>query len=577
MITFKRIRYKNFIAVGNQFIEIDLDTNNITLCHGINGSGKSQIIDAICYVLFNKAYRNINLPQLINNVNKKQLLVELEFSISDREYMIRRGMKPTIFEIYQDGSLINQSSANKDYQEMLEKNILGMNEKTFRQIVVLGSANFIPFMQLSPAARREIIEDLLDIQVFSIMNNLLKERISKNKDEVNNIINKIELQETKIKLNKKHIEEIRQNNEELIKSKQTKINELKDKEKHVLSDIDEILLENEKLNKKIEKSVKRKLDEILGIKLELEKKQKPLAKEKSFYENTHICPTCDQQITENFIKDKLLVIETKQRKLKDKLAKLEPIISEYQDSYKQEEAIKSSIQKNNNRYTELIFEVDSIKKIINANKKDIEELQARNNSKDNPTIEEQLISERETLAVYFEDKKKLLEERETYSIASSLLKDGGIKSVIIKQYIPLINKTINNYLKILDFHDVFVLDETFKESIMTPGKENRNYNSFSEGEKMRIDLSILFAWRAIAKARNSAATNLLILDEIFDSALDYDGMDGFAEMLKTLTTNTNTFIITPKPDYLIDKVDNVIEFKKIKNFTKMVSNSEQVA
>lgn len=573
MIKFKIVRFKNLLSTGNTFTEIELNNKKTTIVSGNNGAGKSTFLDALCYCLYNNAYRKINKPQLVNNITRRNLLVEVEFDIGSREYLIRRGQKPNIFEIYQDGNLLNQVSDNRDYQGMLEQNILNMNEKSFRQIVVLGSAEFVPFMKLTAQARREIIEDLLDIQVFSVMNTLLKSRINKNKDDMTDIQYKIELQNTKIQMHKKHQEELKQNYDSLISSKISSIDDYQKQRTSIISEIELFKEANDvlQLQSQTKKSYKEKYKEAVNIRQTLSNKIKKLIKEAEFYESHVSCPTCQQEITKDFIENKLLSIREKQSTIETKLSELDSIISKLEIKNREEEAIKSSIQENTNRLRELSIKADSIGKIIKQYEKDIEALRERKDTKNDSVDENELLLDKEKLSLLQQNKKDLSRQRETLGLANMLLKDGGIKTVIIKQYIPLINKTINKYLRILEFYHIFQLDENFKEIIMSTGKDMFSYFSFSEGEKMRIDLSILFAWRAIAKARNSASTNLLVLDEIFDSSMDHNGTDEFINMIHALTEDTNTFIISPKADVLIDKFENVIQFVKVKNFSKMVA------
>lgn len=568
-IHFKSIRWQNFMSTGNQMTEVKLDKSKSTLVVGDNGAGKSTILDALSFALYSKAFRDINKPQLINSITGKGCLVECEFKIGGKEYLVRRGMKPYFFEIIQNGKLINQDSRVTEYQDMLEKQILKLTHKSFGQIVVLGSANFVPFMQLAPFVRREVIEDLLDIQIFSTMNTLLKEKVNENKASIMEVEQRILLIENKIDLQKKHIQSIKDNNDSLIENKREVIQETMDK-------ITEANLEISRLKEDLqynleaitdERKITGKLSKSLELEKQLSEKVKVTKREVKFYHDNDDCPTCKQALEASFKANKI----SKKTALLDKyvngIAQLEGEISateERLDEIKAIQKIIDGINRNiasqnnqifswNENITLLNNEIETIRnntKIIDGTKSDVKKL------KDDLKIEAKLRSE-------------LLEERTLINISSFLLKDNGVKTKIIRQYVPVMNKLINKYLSALDFFVQFELNEKFEESIKSRFRDEFKYNSFSEGEKMRIDLALLFTWRAIAKMRNSASTNLLIMDEVFDSSLDTTGTDEFMKILEGQTSDVNVFVISHKGDQLYDKFQSVIKFKKDKNFSRM--------
>lgn len=568
-IMFKSIKWQNFMSTGNQMTEVKLDRSKSTLVVGDNGAGKSTILDALSFALYGKAFRDINKPQLINSITGKNCLVECEFKIGGKEYLVRRGMKPYFFEIIQNGKLINQDSRVTEYQDMLEKHILKLTHKSFGQIVVLGSANFVPFMQLAPYVRREVIEDLLDIQIFSTMNTLLKEKVNENRVAIQDVEQRILLIENKIELQKKHIKSIKENNDSLIENKREIIQETMDK-------ITEANLELQRLKEDLkynmdaitdEKKTASKLSKTLELEKQLTEKVKVTKREVKFYHDNDDCPTCKQTLEPTFKANKV----AKKTQLLDKyvnaVAQLESEITSVEERLDEIKAINKiieSINKNIASYNNQIFswnenitllnnEIESIRnntKIIDGTKSDVKKL------KEDLKIEAKLRSE-------------LFEERTLINISSFLLKDNGVKTKIIRQYVPVMNKLINKYLSALDFFVQFELNEKFEESIKSRYRDEFKYNSFSEGEKMRIDLALLFTWRMIAKMRNSASTNLLIMDEVFDSSLDNTGTDEFMKILEGLTSDVNVFVISHKGDQLYDKFHSVIKFTKDKNFSRM--------
>ena len=571
MILFKKLRWQNLLSTGNQFTEVLLNKSKSTLIVGENGAGKSTILDALSFVLYGKPFRNINKPQLLNSITGKGLLVEIEFSIGNKEYMIRRGIKPGIFEVYQNGNLINQNSDVREYQDMLEKTILKMNHKSFGQIVVLGSANYVPFMQLNAGERRGVVEDLLDIQIFSVMNSLLKDKINQNKSDIREAEYQIELIEQKIELTQKHIESLQSNNDDLIAAKEGMIEDLQQQ-------IDDTFRHIEALNKNIAElsahiadadAVASKKTKILELESTLETKIRALKKEVSFFHDHDNCPTCKQGIDHDFKESRIENRKTQLAEVEEAMSKLDGKITAINDRIKEITYVNNQITSLNNEITECNGDIRSWNNSIDTLKKEIHTIRANTTQIDNSQNE---IDElRKDFGRKNKRKYELLDQKEVLDIASSLLKDTGIKTRIIKQYVPIINKLVNKYLAALDFFVNFELDEKFNETIKSRFRDEFSYASFSEGEKMRIDLALMFTWRAIAKLRNSASTNLLIMDEVFDSSLDVGGTEEFLKILDGLTSDSNVFIISHKGDQLYDKFHSVIRFEKHKNFSRIAA------
>ena len=572
MIYFKTVRWKNLLSTGNVFTEVKLNQSSSTLIIGENGSGKSTFVEAISFALYGKPFRKINKPLLVNSINNKNLIVEIEFSIGKKEYFIRRGLKPAVFEILVDGVLLNQEAASKDYQEILEKNILRLTHKSFSQIITLGSSTFVPFMQLPAASRREFIEDLLDIQIFSTMNILLKDRVQKNKDDIAACAARVSLCEQKIQLNKRHIESMRQNNDEIIEIKQNKINEhnfmieevtiSRDDSARKLGDYTPVVADQTKLISKLKK--------INSLQSELQYKITDCSKHIDFFEKHDECPTCTQDIEAGIKSYKLEEGRNKSKELTDAIVKLKEEqdkvdvrLKEIETAQDQIDLLYAEINDCNNKiamYTRYNAELQKEITNLNVQQKKIE------------TDATELNAAKAELVEIETEKEKLTNARTLLSTAALLLKDGGIKTKIIKQYVPVMNKLINKYLAAMDFFVQFELDENFDEKIKSRFRDEFTYGSFSEGEKMRIDLSLLFTWRAVSKLRNSASTNLLIMDEVFDSSLDTSGTEEFFKILSSVTADTNVFIISHKGDQLFDKFSSVIKFEKVKNFSQIANN-----
>jgi len=571
MILFKRLRWQNLLSTGNQMTEIQLDRSKSTLIIGENGAGKSTILDALVFALYGKPFRNINKPQLMNSMTNKGLLVECEFSIGKNEFLVRRGMKPHLFEIYQNSVLINQNSSVKDYQDLFEKQILKLSFKSFGQIVVLGSANYLPFMQLPAHSRREVIEDLLDIQIFSTMNTLLKEKVIENRNELNDVDHQITLVENKIELAEKHITSLRTNNEDLIKAKEDMITELEDRVHTTqtkmnaiydsITEFNSLITDSEKVNSRRAK--------LIQMESELETKIKKFNKEISFFHDHDNCPTCRQGIDHNFKKEWIDNRENKTTEISQAMEKIEREIKSLETRINEITQINSQITSLNIEITGLNADIRSWQNSIKTLNAEIESI--RNNTRAIDSGNDDIDQFKKQLKLGKTRKEELSYHRQVLEAAGVLLKDTGIKTKIIKQYVPVMNKLINKYLAAMDFFVQFELDENFNETIKSRYRDDFSYASFSEGEKMRIDLSLMFTWRAIAKLRNSASTNLLIMDEVFDSSLDVGGTEEFMKILDGLTQDTNTFVISHKGDQLYDKFHSVIRFEKHKNFSRMAA------
>lgn len=567
MIHFHNVRWKNFLSTGNVWTQVDLDRSSTTLVIGENGAGKSTVLDALCFALFGKPFRKINKPQLVNTVNEKNLLVEVNFTIGKYSYRIVRGIKPSKFEIYKDDVLLNQTASSKDYQKYLEENVIKLNYNSFSQIVILGSSTFIPFMQLPAYARREIIEDLLDIKIFTAMNVLLKEKVQTNKEKLTDVNYHIEMEEEKIEVHQKYIEEIKVKAKERVASLEKEIS-------NAGSSITRLERDNELYNKKVtelqesiqdEDRVRKKLNEILSIETKFEDKIKKSKKEIQFYNDNDYCPTCTQTIDVAIKTEK---IEQSEKKISEIRVALENLVNELSKENQRLLDI-SEINTEVSEYLEKISDannqISSLMKYMKQVRKSITETQEE--KIDNTDIEEieKKIAELNNL------KEKIINEREVLKVAADLLKDKGIKTQIVRQYVPVMNKLINKYLAAMEFFVSFELDENFEEVIKSRHRDTFSYGSFSEGEKMRIDLALLLTWRAVARMKNSTNTNLLILDEVFDASLDANGCDEFLKLLDEIGKDTNVFVISHKGDILQDKFRSVIRFEKHKNFSRVAA------
>lgn len=569
MIVFKKIRWKNILSTGNTFTEISLDTSKSTLIVGENGAGKSTILDALCFALYGKPFRNINKNQLLNSINKKGLEVQVEFDVSKKKYKVIRGIKPNTFEIYCNDQLLDQTADQKEYQEMFERQILKLNHKSFGQIVVLGATSFVPFMQLTAANRREIIEDLLDIQIFSKMNVLLKEKISQNKTDIVDVSYGIKGIKEKIDIHKQHIDNIQQNIDELISAKQSKIKEVEVKVQEGDKKVGEFQLKVEKLEESITDSTSndKKLNKLTTLESKLEDRLSKLKKEIEFFSNHDNCPTCKQHIDEDFKTTTVAEKDSHKQQIEQGMKDLSEQIKAIEDAIEETKKIEAQITKLKLQISEETSTLRIHKSTIANLKDEIKDLQGNTKQIDTNVgevekLEADLISSQQHL-------EELQNQKQTLDLAALMLKDSGIKTRIIKQYIPVMNKLINKYLAAMDFFVNFELNENFEETIKSRFRDEFSYESFSEGEKMRIDLALLFTWRAVAKLRNSTSTNILIMDEVFDSSLDGSGTEEFMKILNNLTQETNTFIISHKGDQLFDKFANVIRFEKHKNFSRI--------
>ena len=568
MIEFKSIRYKNFLSTGNHFTEIKLNENPNTLIVGHNGSGKSTILDSLCFALFNKAFRNINRGQLVNSTNEKDCLVEVEFKVNANEYKVVRGIKPNIFQIHKNGKLMDEDASAADQQKKLEQSILKLNYKSFTQIVILGSASFVPFMQLSAANRREVIEDLLDIKVFSSMSDLLKTRIKASKDRLQRLdllkdsfADKIEMQQNFIK----QTEATGQH--DIAEKKESILQILLETDEHNYKSA-ELLTEVETKTAEVQQyssasDALRKLGQFKG---KFASKRQHTSDTLDFFKDNTVCPTCTQDIEDGFRLNKI-------DELQQTLTSHEDNLQELEETIRKEEERETAFLSLQKEITTLHNEISKINvRISNSNKiraKLEQEIQTITSRIENRNSEHEKLSEyKSELRKILAELKQIKEEYEYFLQANLLLKDDGVKSSIIKKYLPLINQQVNKYLQTMDFYINFTLDEEFKEKIQTPIHENFSYESFSEGEKMRIDLSLLFTWREIAKLKNSVCTNLLIMDEVFDSSLDGFGTDEFLKIIRYIISDANIFIISHKNE-LNDKFENVLEFTKIKGFSSL--------
>ena len=567
MIIFENIKWKNFLSTGNVYTKINLSKNKNTLIIGENGAGKSTILDALTFALYNKPFRKINKGQLVNSINNKGAVVELEFSLYKNKYKIVRGIKPNIFEVYKNGDLINQNADSKDYQEYLEKHILKIGYKSFCQVVVLGSATFLPFMQLPAAQRREIVETLLDLQIFTTMNTVLKDKVQKNKEDFIRTEEQKRNVEEKIIIIKKYIEKIEQESKESVENKEKEIEKIDEIIASKKEELKKVEKEYHELSQDIsnDKKITNENTNLLMLREKIKSKIDMVSEEIKFLETNDDCPTCKQRIEESF---KLESIEDKNDKLKEYKDGLFLLKEKIYNNEKEMQSLnesKEKLSKVKDRFRDISFDLSSterMKKSIEAEIKSIKKKESTISNEEIKDSEEELVKIND---IYNE----LVKKKDLYSASSVLLKDNGIKSRIIKKYIPIINKLINKYLSDLNFFVKFELDEEFNEVIKSRHRDEFSYSSFSEGERMKINLSILFTWRMISQLRNSINTNLLIMDEVFDSSLDSEATEDFMKLLNEFGDKTNVFIISHKTEQLNEKFDNIIRFKKQKNFSKI--------
>lgn len=570
MLVFHKIRYKNFLSSGNQFTEIDFEKNHTNLIIGTNGAGKSTVLDALTFGLFNKPFRKINKPQLVNTTNEKDCLVEIEFTVNNREYLVRRGIKPNVFDIEVNGVSLHKEADDRANQRILEENILKVNYKSFTQIVILGSSTFVPFMQLTTAHRREVIEDLLDIRIFSAMNNIIKDKIREKKDQVKSLELKKENLKDKMKMQQSFIEELENRGNANINTNQEKITKLD-------AEVGIYMTENARTEEGIFKFTKEqeevvgagdKLVKLNNLKGKISQKVTAITKEHKFFTENTVCPTCTQDIEESFRLNRITDAQNKAKELQKGYQDLEETIKLEQERERQFIALSKEI-------TKLNHEISQNNTRIGLNQRQIRdlehEIQTITQNLANRNTEHEKLEEFQTnLQKTFEDLSKKKEEIVYYDFAYSLLKDDGVKTKIIKKYLPFINQQVNRYLQMMDFYINFHLDEEFNETVKSPIHEDFSYSSFSEGEKMRIDLALLFTWREVARVKNSVNTNLLIMDEVFDSSLDGFGTDEFLKIIRYVIKDANIFVISHKAD-LHDKFESVIRFEKVKGFSRMVS------
>lgn len=568
-IQFKKVRYKNVLSTGNVFTEINLNKSKTTLVSGSNGSGKSTMLDAITFALYGKPFRKVNKPQLVNSINQKEAVVEIEFSVSGNEYLIRRGIKPNIFEIYRGGELINQDAASRDYQSYLEQNILGLNYKSFNQIVVLGSATYVPFMELPAHSRREIIEDLLDIQVFSTMNNLLKDKVSTNRESITENKYQMDIIDSKIESAKEH-------NDSIIKIRETEVNKIKEKIQEHLEKIETEKTEIEGVETSIaeliqtisdKQTVKKRLENAKALLRELQSQLQSYAKDLNFYHDNDNCPTCKQGIDHDFKENIVTEKNKKVTEIEDGMVNLSEKIKEYETRVEEISLVEDQIQEKNLTIGEHRAQIKMSMNALKSYKKELDGAEKEVEEVDTSKLD----AYSSNLKNLQGEQANLFDKQETLSIVSTMLKDGGIKTRIIKQYIPVMNKLINKYLSAFELFVDFHLDENFNEVIKSRFRDAFSYSSFSEGEKLRITLSIMMSWRAVAKLRNSVSTNLLILDETLDGAMDGTGVENLIDTLHNLNSNDNIFVISHRGDQFGEKFESHVRFEKVKNFSQIAA------
>ena len=570
MILFEKVRWKNFLSTGNQFTEIDFLKHSTNLIIGTNGAGKSTVLDALTFSLFGKSFRKINKPQLINSVNEKDCVVEVEFTINGTQWKIQRGIKPAIFKIWRDDNLLDQSAAANDQQKWLEQNVLKMNYKSFTQIVILGSSTFVPFMQLTPANRREVIEDLLDIRIFSSMNTVIKEKIRSVKETVKVLELKKESLLEKVQMQENFIEQIESKSQEDIAIKEKNISYILNEENNLMNHGERLNEELVSLEKSLEKysGATEKLRTLGNLKGKISNKVSTITKEHKFFTQNTVCPTCDQAIEETFRINRIKDAQTKAKELQSGYKELEEAIKEEEERERQFLTLSKEITTLTHGISKNNTQIAGCQRQV----RDLEsEIQRITDNLANRNIEhEKLTSFKDNLKTTYDELAQNKDTINYYDFSYSLLKDGGVKTKIIKKYLPLINQQVNRYLQLMDFYINFSLDEEFNETVQSPIHEDFSYSSFSEGEKMRIDLALLFTWREVARMKNSVNTNLLIMDEVFDSSLDGVGTEDFLKIIRFIIKDANVFVISHK-ESLHDKFDDVKRFDKVKGFSRIVS------
>ena len=572
MITFQKIKWKNFLSTGNQFTEVDFEQSPTNLIIGTNGAGKSTILDALTFVLFNKPYRKINKPQLVNTTNERECLVEIEFEINTRQYIVRRGIKPNVFDIVVNGNQLHREADDRSMQRILEENILKLNYKSFTQIVILGSSTFVPFMQLTSSNRREVIEDLLDIRIFSAMNNIIKETLKEKKNQVKSLDLKRETLKDKMKMQKNFIEELENRGKANIEANRKKVDKL-------LKEVDVYIEENEKTEGVVKGKTEeqeavtgatKKLSKLNNLKGKISNKVATITKEHKFFTENTVCPTCTQDIKEEFRLNRITDAQDKAKELKEGYDELANAIKFEQERERQFTVLSQEI-------TKLTHDISQNNTRISINQRQIREceheIQTITSNLQNRNSEHEKLEEfKENLHKTIEELADKKQEIVYNDFAYSLLKDDGVKTKIIKKYLPFINQQVNRYLQMMEFYINFQLNEEFNESVKSPIHEDFSYSSFSEGEKMRIDLALLFTWREVARVKNSANTNLLIMDEVFDSSLDGFGTDEFLKIIRYVIKDANIFVISHKTD-MQDKFERTVKFDKMKGFSRIVSAS----
>ena len=569
MITFKTIRWKNFLSTGNQFTEMSFTEHATNLIIGSNGAGKSTVLDALTFSLFGRSFRKINKPQLINTTNEKDCKVEVEFSTPGIEWKVVRGIKPAVFEIWRNGNVLDQSAAALDQQKWLEQNVLKMNYKSFTQIVILGSSTFVPFMQLTANNRRDVIEDLLDIRIFSSMNNIIKEKIRTFKEEIKVLDLKKESLIEKVEMQNNFINEIENRGKQNIKDKESKIGQLLVEENNWMNINESSNSELESLQSKVEKysGSTNKLRKLGNLKGKISNKVSTITKEHKFFSDNTVCPTCGQDIEETFRINRISDAQSKAKELQSGYKELEEAIKEEEERERQFTVLSKEITKLTHGISQNNIKIAGCQRQVRDLESEIQRV--TDNLANRNTEQEKLATFNKSLTTTYDDLATRKETINYYDFSYSLLKDGGVKSKIIKKYLPLINQQVNRYLQMMDFYINFTLDEEFNETVQSPIHEDFSYASFSEGEKMRIDLALLFTWREVARMKNSVNTNLLIMDEVFDSSLDGFGTEEFLKIIKFVIKDANIFVISHK-ESLHDKFDSVTKFDKIKGFSRIV-------